>query len=189
MSGAYAGYGYTILRGKERAMQSIDVANYMIDKWGDKVVLTNLKLNKLVYFAQADSLRLTGAPLFDDEIQAWQYGPVEPEVYHSFSLFGRSRITRGTARSSVGRSAADIIDGVMKRFGNMTAFDLVNLSHDPAGAWASVYSPDRDNVIGVADILHSGDVRDDRNDVVTFSQAAADAMGAMPNAMRLLENS
>ncbi len=176
-------------KGEERTVQSIDVANYMIDKWGDQIVLTNLKLNKLVYFSQVDALRDNGEPLFGDEIQAWQYGPVEPKVYHSFNMFGKNRIASGTAHPHVDQRDARVIDGVMETLGNLAAFDLVALSHDPEGAWASVYVPDCHKTIGIEDILNSGDFRRGRNGFTTFSQAAASAIGAMPNAMRLLENS
>ncbi len=170
-------------------MLSIDVANYMIDKWGGRVVLTNLKLNKLVYYAQVESLRDSGEPLFDDEIQAWQYGPVEPMVYRSFSKFGRDRIVNGTAHPVVAQRDVRTIDDVMETLGNLAAFDLVSLSHDPEGAWASVYSPDYCAVITIEDIVRSGDFRRDRDDFPTFSRAAASVIEAMPNAMRLLENS
>lgn len=65
-------------------MRALDVANYFIANYGGGTEMTNLKLNKLVYFAQAVSLKQYGVPLFSDEIQAWSYGPVEPEVYHAF---------------------------------------------------------------------------------------------------------
>lgn len=170
-------------------MLSIDVANYLIDKWGDKIVLTNLKLNKLVYFTQADSLRLTGSPIFEDEIQAWQYGPVEPMVYRNFSAHGRNRITEPTSHPDVSQKNADIIDGVAKELGNLSAFDLVNLSHNPNGAWASVYSQGSNKVISLKDIVDSCDARNDRNRVITFSKATEDAFRSMPNALQLLENS
>lgn len=60
-------------------MKAIDVAGMFIQRHGDSIHLTNLSLNKLVYFAQVESIRRTGEPLFDDEVQAWNYGPVEPE--------------------------------------------------------------------------------------------------------------
>ncbi|PST46242.1 hypothetical protein CPA40_06570 [Bifidobacterium callitrichos] len=48
-------------------MQSLDVANLLITRYGNEIELTNLKLNKLVYFAQAISLRKYGTPLFLQE--------------------------------------------------------------------------------------------------------------------------
>lgn len=170
-------------------MKSIDVANYIIDRWGRQVELTNLKLNKLVYFAQAKSLRSTGELLFDDQIQAWKYGPVEPAVYHAFSGYGKRRIERptGKAAPSLSRRSAEIIDEVVEHYGSMSAFDLVGISHKRGGAWASRFSPDADNVIEAADILSSSDLEDAGE--IPLASAISSAAGAMPNALKLLENS
>ena len=43
--------------------------------------MTNLRLQKILYFIQAFSLISTGHPLFKEDILAWQYGPVVKEVY------------------------------------------------------------------------------------------------------------
>jgi uncharacterized phage-associated protein len=48
----------------------------------EKDPLTNLRLQKLLYYAQAWSLIIRESQLFSDEIQAWRYGPVVPAVYH-----------------------------------------------------------------------------------------------------------
>ena len=67
------------------------VASYFISKAsalgdGNKELsgnndLTNLKLQKLLYFAQVEYLKEHDEKLFNEEIQAWQYGPVVKEVY------------------------------------------------------------------------------------------------------------
>ncbi|MFD2419431.1 Panacea domain-containing protein [Amycolatopsis pigmentata] len=51
----------------------------------DEATLSNLKLQKLLYYAQGHYLALTGRPLFDDEIQAWSHGPVVPAVYRQWN--------------------------------------------------------------------------------------------------------
>ena len=68
-------------------MKSIDVANAFIFRYGRNNLITNLKLNKLVFYAQVESLKKHGVPLFSDEIQAWEYGPVEPMVYRAFKKY------------------------------------------------------------------------------------------------------
>ena len=65
-------------------MKALDIANAFIVSHADDGFITNMKLNKLVYFAYATALR-DGVTLFDDEIEAWQYGAVIPEVYSAFS--------------------------------------------------------------------------------------------------------
>lgn len=44
--------------------------------------LTNLRLQKLLYYAQAWSMVVRGSDLFPEGLQAWRFGPVVPEVYH-----------------------------------------------------------------------------------------------------------
>lgn len=169
-------------------MEALNVANYIIDNWSDKFEITNLKLNKLVYYSQVESLRKYNRPLFDDIVEAWQYGPVEPVVYHAFSSYGRNRINKSTGLAILDATSKKLIDSVMDKLGMLTAFDLVTLSHKPDGAWASVYSPDRDNPITPEAILASNDGLGN-NDVVTIDQAVQSTIAAMPNALRLLENS
>lgn len=169
-------------------MDALNVANYIIDNWSDKFEITNLKLNKLVYYSQVESLRKYNRPLFDDIVEAWQYGPVEPAVYRAFSSYGRNRISKSTGSAILDGTPKKLIDSVMDKLGMLTAFDLVTLSHKPDGAWASVYSPDRDNPITPEVILASNDGLNN-NDVVTIDQAVQSTIASMPNALRLLENS
>jgi uncharacterized phage-associated protein len=51
--------------------------------------LTNLRLQKLLYYAQAWSLAMRGKPLFDDRIEAWPSGPVVPSVFDRFLGLGQ----------------------------------------------------------------------------------------------------
>ncbi len=51
--------------------------------------LTNLRLQKLLYYAQAWSLAMRDKPLFDDRIEAWPSGPVVPSVFDRFLGLGR----------------------------------------------------------------------------------------------------
>lgn len=69
------------------------VANFFLDKGFDEGrPITQLKLIKLVYIAHGWNLALTGNPLYDEQVQAWRYGPVIPSVYHEFKHFGRKPI-------------------------------------------------------------------------------------------------
>ena len=70
------------------------IAEYILclaDLNGDTI--TNLKLQKLLYYAQAWFLvNNNNQRLFSDEIEAWQYGPVVPAVYNKYQKYGRSII-------------------------------------------------------------------------------------------------
>ena len=46
--------------------------------------LTNKKLQKLIYYAQAWNMAFNGEPIFEEKIEAWIHGPVVPEVYNEY---------------------------------------------------------------------------------------------------------
>ena len=64
----------------------------MCDEYGE--LITHLKLQKILYYAQADYLvENKGIPLFEEPIEAWQYGPVVRSVYDKYKQFGRNPIS------------------------------------------------------------------------------------------------
>ena len=67
-------------------LKAIDVANFFVDLANSDPddCMTNLRVNKLLYFAQAWSVVRRNKPLFEEDMQAWKYGPVVPEVYTAF---------------------------------------------------------------------------------------------------------
>lgn len=67
----------------------LDVCRYII-KYSAKrqEAVSNLKLQKVLYFIQASFLVETGSVCFDDRIEAWDFGPVVPRAYHYFKKYG-----------------------------------------------------------------------------------------------------
>lgn len=168
---------------------SLDVAKRIVVDYGDAVELSNLKLNKLVYFAQAVNLHTTGRPLFDDPIEAWAYGPVEPLVYNAFRRFGRGRVNVPKDEAIPLPESKNVLDAVMSTYGPLPAFDLVRLTHRGDGAWSRVYKPGENAIIDRDSILASEDGKD--GDVMRHSlmEGARMVYEKWPNAMRMLENS
>jgi len=71
------------------------VANYFLElAKKDGVPLSHLKLQKLIYFAHGWYLAYYGEPLVENGVQAWQHGPVSPDVYEAFKWFGAKPIDR-----------------------------------------------------------------------------------------------
>ena len=70
-------------------ISSVDVANLFL-KWANQEgeLISNLKMQKLLYFVQAWHLAYFSTPLFIDQIKAWEFGPVVLEAYHYFKKFG-----------------------------------------------------------------------------------------------------
>ena len=73
---------------------ALRISEYILcvaQEYGD--LITNLKLQKLLYYAQAwFMVNNNGEKLFEDDIEAWQYGPLVPAVYDQYKSFGRTPI-------------------------------------------------------------------------------------------------
>lgn len=170
-------------------MRAIDVANYLIERWGRCYLATIHKLNRLVYLAQVESIASTGEPLFKDRIEAWQCGPVVPAVIHAFSEWGDAAITEPTEHVEVKPDAARLIDSVAGKFGPLSAFDLVSLVRRPGGAWARVYAPGHDAEITLDAIKASADASADASRPEPFSATLDTVARNMPRALKMLETS
>lgn len=68
---------------------ALDVANYVIKYCQEYLYrdITNLQLQKILYYIQAAFLVRRDKPIFIDSIEAWKYGPVIKEVYHEFKYY------------------------------------------------------------------------------------------------------
>lgn len=170
-------------------MRALDVAYIFITSYGDTVKPTNLKLNKLVYFTQVESLRQRGYAMFDDDIEAWQYGPVVPSVYKAFKRYGSDVIPSALPVQHVSESDMDVIGYVADTYGQMTAFDLVQTSHRAGGAWARVYDESVDNVITEDNIINSVDFQGVEGTKEPLGNGIRGVIDSIPNALRMLENS
>lgn len=171
-------------------MKAIDVANVLISCFDDGAKPTNLKLNKLVYYSQVESLRQRGTILFDDKIEAWQYGPVIPAVYRAFKGFGRSPVALDIMESPVmSTEEMAVISYVSRAYGKMTPYDLVSMTHREGGAWSRVYSPCYDNEITVSDIRESTDMEGISPSMKLLGAGIDGVMRSVPNALKMLEDS
>lgn len=130
------------------AVTSLQAAKYACDVSG--WTLTNLKLQKLLYLAHMIYSGRHGQPLIEDErFQAWNYGPVLPNVYRRASTFGAGPIKNvfhSVSDIPTDRAEAELIKAVVERFSSIPAFKLVELTHDQAGAWAKCFSTGSRNV-------------------------------------------
>lgn len=105
-----------------------DTARYILSQKG---AMTTWKLQKLCYYAQAWSLAWTGKPLFDEEFEAWENGPVSPELFHrhqGYFMIDADRFHDGDS-SRLTEDEKDTIDTVLKDYGDMEPYALRELSH------------------------------------------------------------
>lgn len=94
--------------------------------------ISNLKLQKLLYYAQGYHLANNGIPLFDAPIQAWDHGPVVQDIYRDYKEFGRGGIP-SPSRISEHRykeSEKKTIEWIFDTFGKFSGTELRNMTHD-----------------------------------------------------------
>lgn len=123
------------------------IANYFIEKATENSsYLTPMKLIKLVYFAHAWNLTLCKEPLISEQVEAWKYGPVIPSIYRYFKRFGNEAITElaptnsaQTCKLREDEITPKILDKVWDVYGNYTAIQLSNMTHEPGSPWRTIY--------------------------------------------------
>ena len=108
--------------------------------------LTIMQLLKLVYIAHGWSLGLLNMPLVDEEPEAWQHGPVFPAIYREFRRFGSQPITTlasgpfgSIPHADLSEQQQTIIRSVVQGYGDMHAFALSRMTHQPDTPWDRVY--------------------------------------------------
>lgn len=121
---------------------ALDVAKYII--WyckEEEYSISNLKLQKLLYFVQAQFLVVMGHPIFKEKIEAWDFGPVVPEVYQHFKLWGSSEIPRVVAKQAnnkIFEKDQEVIDEILEVCAPYSANTLVDITHNQA-PWRNAY--------------------------------------------------
>jgi uncharacterized phage-associated protein len=113
---------------------AITIAKWFVD-WADTddADLSNLKLQKLLYYAQGHHLAVHGAPLFKEDIQAWSHGPVVPSVYHAFKGFGSGPVSLADddpfGWDDVDSATSQFLAKVWNTYGGIAAWRLRNMTH------------------------------------------------------------
>lgn len=97
---------------------------------GEADLISNLKLQKLLYYAQGIHLALYGAPLFADPIEAWQYGPVVESVYQTYKHNGADAIKIfEPPAENFSEQEESTLQFVEKAFGQFSAWKLMDMTH------------------------------------------------------------
>lgn len=93
--------------------------------------ISNLKLQKLVYYAQAWYLALHGNPLFQEDFEAWVHGPVIPTLYQKYKGFGWQPILED-AKPELPEEIREFLDEVAKEYFVCDAYELEQMTHTEA---------------------------------------------------------
>lgn len=104
----------------------IDVANYIFDEYKKRsgANIDELKLHKLLYFAQRESLAITNEPLFKETFKGWKYGPVCPVIRSSISPDGIVGDTK-----LISNESAYIVNNIIEQYGSYESWALSRLTH------------------------------------------------------------
>lgn len=142
----------------------LDVCRFIINYSNEcGYSISNLKLQKLLYFIQAYFLISdNGSPCFNEEIQAWTFGPVCPSAYRVYKIYGYSNIPkidfyyrfdreRGISKvmfdsECIDESSRKMIIDVIEEFKDTSASELVNLTHAQL-PWKEAYELGKNTVI------------------------------------------
>lgn len=121
----------------------VDIAHYVVDKcYRDGRPVSNLHLQKMLYFLQLLFVEVFGIPLFPEEFEAWPYGPVMPSVYGEFSRFGGAPIEvtfRGIS-DFIQQEHKGFIDVAIDVLRGKSPWDLVRVSHSDNSPWDIIYN-------------------------------------------------
>jgi uncharacterized phage-associated protein len=97
---------------------------------GDSI--TPLKLQKILYYAQAWALVLLGRPLFDEDFQAWAHGPVVESVYNEYKQYRWEAIPAPTQTPEFDEDEENLLCEVWDSYGDFSAKHLEKLTHQEA---------------------------------------------------------
>lgn len=118
---------------------AMEVANFIIDactRKGDPI--SNLRLQKLLYFTWVDYYRDTHNSLFIDPMYAWQFGPVLPEVYYEYCSYGGRPINL-YCDNEIKPEDAQIISNILEKYQNVSVSELVERTHQQGTAWYEIF--------------------------------------------------
>ncbi len=99
--------------------------------------LTSMQLLKLVYISHGWMLGLYNRPLFQDEIEAWRYGPVVRSVYAEYKRFGARPISDDVQNQQkyFDDYALNVMEQVVEVYGGYSGLMLSSLCHQPDSPW------------------------------------------------------
>lgn len=109
-----------------------DVAQFFIAKALEQEDdgISNMKLQKLLYYAKGFHQAINGESLFPEKIEAWTHGPVVPEMYHEYKNFGKEAITAVEYTPNLAEEKKELLNEVWDVFGQYSAWKLRDMTHN-----------------------------------------------------------
>jgi uncharacterized phage-associated protein len=121
----------------------IDIANKIIANTdiNQGETISNLKLQKILYYLQGFFIAVFDKKLFEEPIEAWQYGPVVRDAYFHFKKFESSSISIKEDEKIIklSQNETELFREVMEEFGQFSAIKLMNMTHEEL-PWKKTFS-------------------------------------------------
>lgn len=119
---------------EEAMLDPLDIAKYFIVRayeTDQDESMSNMKLQKLLYYAQSIHLALYDEPLFSEAVQAWRYGPVCPSAYHFYCDYTGNQlpIPSDSSLSLIPHEIKALLEEVWSHFGLHDALTLSEMTH------------------------------------------------------------
>lgn len=129
------------------AYSSLSIANAFIElAENEGKALTNMHLQKLVFFSHGYTLAFLNRPLTSDVIKAWTFGPVYSALYNTLRTFGRSEINQpipGVTKVEHQSDEYEIITNVWETYKFHSAAQLSRISHNLGSPWSQIWELDK----------------------------------------------
>ena len=135
-----------------KTLSAKEVAELILANKGD-IDLSHRKLQKLLYYCQSMALTQEGIPLFEERIEAWEFGPVCPSIYHIWKQYGYTSLPKVEINvEKYTREATNIVLVILATFGNLSQEHLIEMSHIDT-PWSKVYVKSQNNEVKHQDML------------------------------------
>lgn len=139
---------------------AMELAKYIISKCEqDNVPISNLQLQKILYYIQYESLKKTNNCIFYDDIEAWQFGPVVPNVYYYFCNFGAMPINLKFENYKdiiTDSQTLNLVNCVVDRQREQNPWDMVKETHKDNGPWYLTFK----NGAGIGKVIYVDLIRE-----------------------------
>lgn len=114
-----------------KASEIADLLLITADKEYDEH-LTNMKLQKLLYYLQGFHLAIYDERLFKEDIKKWDYGPVVPSIYHKYKQYGANAIEEipNGVNFDFPEEKIGLLKEVFETYGQYSAWKLSEMTHD-----------------------------------------------------------
>lgn len=138
-----------------KAVATILSNNILLRAKREKINVTPMKLQKLLYYICVKYAKETGTSPISEQFEVWQYGPVVPSVYSEFKPYGASPIKQ-LAKNAVGESnmvdedanplLTDCINYVWSRYKNFSGIELSKKTHQRGSGWFVAYQAEKETI-------------------------------------------